>query len=83
MIIIGLSVFSLQVLSMLILSTIFQPSPYGEGVNLPLNFYRTHMSSQINGGFIRFKKKKKKKKDGCKNDVYHISALLPCFIVTK
>jgi hypothetical protein len=36
----------------------FQPSPYGEGVNLPLNFCRTHMSSQINGGFIRFKKKK-------------------------
>jgi hypothetical protein len=31
----------------IILSTIFQPSPYSELVNLLLNFCKTHMSSQI------------------------------------
>jgi hypothetical protein len=45
----------------IILSTIFQLSPYIEYVNLLLTFSTTHMSSQINGEFNRFAKKKKKK----------------------
>jgi hypothetical protein len=50
--------FIKRAMTKIILSTIFQLSPYIEYVNLLLNFCTTHMSSQINGVFIRFAKKK-------------------------